>query len=88
MRDPVLYGALTLYGFATLLWIWILSRVPLSQAYPWIAVGTAIVPLLGWYLFDERVAPVFWVGVALIIAGILLVQYGSLKPLSSWQSKH
>ena len=76
-RDPALYGALALYGCATLLWIWILSRVPLSQAYPWVAIGTAIVPLLGWYLFDEHIAPVFWLGVALIMAGIILTQYGA-----------
>ncbi len=74
---PALYAALTLYGFATLLWIWILSRVPLSQAYPWAAVGMVIVPLLGWYLYGERIAPVFWVGVALIAAGIFVIQYGT-----------
>jgi len=75
-RDPALYGALALYGCATLMWIWILSRVPLSQAYPWVAIGTAIVPLLGWYLFDEHITPTFWVGVALIMVGIILTQYG------------
>jgi multidrug transporter EmrE-like cation transporter len=75
-REPALYAALTLYGGATLLWIWILSRVPLSQAYPWVAVGTAIVPCLGWYLYGERLSPGFWVGVALIMAGILVIQCG------------
>jgi multidrug transporter EmrE-like cation transporter len=74
-HEPALYAALALYGGATLLWIWILSRVPLSQAYPWVAVGTAIVPFLGWYWYDERLSPVFWVGVALIMVGILVIQY-------------
>jgi drug/metabolite transporter (DMT)-like permease len=74
-REPALYAALTLYGGATLLWIWILSRVPLSQAYPWVALGTAIVPFLGWYLYGERLSPAFWVGVALIIGGIAVIQY-------------
>ena len=76
LRDPVLYAALVFYGLATLLWIWILSRVPLSQAYPWVAVGIAVVPLLGWYFFGERITPVFWIGLALIVVGIMLVQYG------------
>ena len=31
---PALYLALLLYGISTLMWIWILSRVPLMQAYP------------------------------------------------------
>lgn len=78
-RGPALYAALMLYACATLLWIWILSRVPLSQAYPWVAVGMVIVPLLSWYLFDERIAPIFWLGVALIIAGVVVTQYGVLN---------
>lgn len=61
-REPEFYAALALYGFSTLLWIWILSRVPLMQAYPFVAVSMAIVPLIGWFAFSERVAAVFWLG--------------------------
>jgi drug/metabolite transporter (DMT)-like permease len=68
---------LTLYGLSTLLWIWLLSRIPLSQAYPWVAIASVIVPLLAWYFYNERMAPVFWVGVTLMLAGLLLTQYGS-----------
>jgi multidrug transporter EmrE-like cation transporter len=73
-RQPALYAALTLYGLSTFLWIWILSRVPLMQAYPWVAANVAIVPLIGWFGFGEQVTPAFWLGVVLIIAGILLTQ--------------
>ncbi len=78
-RSPWLYGALALYGGSTLLWIWILSRVTLMQAYPWVAVGMAIVPLLAWVVFDERVAPSYWLGVALVIAGVFLTQYAASR---------
>jgi multidrug transporter EmrE-like cation transporter len=54
-----------------------LSRVPLSHAYPWVAVGMAIVPFLGWYVYGERLTPMFWVGVALIMAGVLVIHYGA-----------
>lgn len=74
-RQPAVYAALALYGFATLLRIWILSRMPVMQAHPWAAAAMALVPIMGWYIFDERVTPLFWVGVALILAGILLTQY-------------
>ncbi len=77
LREPSLYAALALYGTATLLWIWILSRVMLIQAYPWVAVGLVIVPLLGWLVYGERVAPVFWLGVAFIIVGVGLTQYAA-----------
>jgi len=69
--------ALILYAAATLLWIWILSRVNLSLAYPWVAVGMVIVPLLGWLVFGERVGSIFWLGVAFIVIGVGLTQYAA-----------
>ena len=74
---PAFYGALLLYGTTTLLWIWILGRVPLSQAYPWASLGVVLVPAIGLLWFGEQVRPSFWIGAALIVAGIILTQYGS-----------
>jgi drug/metabolite transporter (DMT)-like permease len=76
-RQPALYAALTLYGLSTLLWVGILSRVPLMQAYPWVAANVVIVPLIGWFVFGERVTPAFWLGVTLIMTGIVLTQAGT-----------
>jgi drug/metabolite transporter (DMT)-like permease len=76
-RAPALYAALALYGVSTLLWIWILSRVSLSQAYPWIGVGTAIVPLLAVWVFGERVGAAYWMGVAFVMLGVWLTQYAA-----------
>ena len=74
---PAMWAAVTLYGGATLLWVWILSRVPLSQAHPWAALGVVIVPLAAVLVFGETVRPVFWLGAALIVAGVVLTQMGS-----------
>lgn len=74
MRDPTLYVALVLYAAATVLWIWILSRVPLSRAYPWVALATVFVPLAAWYWFREAVPPLFWLGTTLIALGLVLTQ--------------
>jgi len=75
---PMLYMALALYGAATLLWIWILSRVPLSQAYPWVAVAMAAVPVLASFVFGERVGSSYWLGISLVIAGVGVTQYASV----------
>jgi len=80
LGTPSLYLALILYGLATLLWIWILSRVPLSLAYPWVGAGMIIVPLIGVLFFDERVSPIFWIGIMLIICGICITQAASPSP--------
>ena len=72
-HEPALYAALTLYAGAALLWIWLLSRIPLSRAYPWVSVALAIVSLSSWYLFDERLGPMLWLGIALIAAGVVVI---------------
>jgi multidrug transporter EmrE-like cation transporter len=77
LGHPMFYLVLLIYGFCTFLWIWILSRVPLAQAYPWVAIGVAIVPLMGWYVFGERIEPIFWLGVLLILFGIIITQLAS-----------
>lgn len=78
-RQPGLYAALALYGLATALWVWILSRVPLSTAYPWVAMGVIVVPILSWWVFDERLSATFWMGVAFIVVGIAITQYATLS---------
>jgi drug/metabolite transporter (DMT)-like permease len=74
---PAFYAAIALYAVSTFLWVWLLSRVTLMQAYPWVSAGMIIVPLLGALLFGERVKAIYWLGAALIVAGIILTQYAA-----------
>jgi drug/metabolite transporter (DMT)-like permease len=74
-QSPAFYAAIALYALSTLLWVWLLSRVTLMQAYPWVAAGVIIVPLLSAAVFGERVNATYWLGTLLIVAGILVTQY-------------
>jgi drug/metabolite transporter (DMT)-like permease len=69
--------ALLLYGGSTILWVRILPRIPLRQAYPWVALGSIFVPLGVRFWFGEIVKPVFWLGAVTIAAGIVVTQIGS-----------
>ena len=75
MRSPVVYVAFGLYGAATLLWIWVLSRVPLSRAYPWVASCVVLVPLLSSAIFKEPIEAKFWVGSVLVVIGLVITQW-------------
>lgn len=77
--QPQFYAALALYGAATLLWIWILGRVSLMQAYPWVGAAVIMVPLLSSHFFGEKAGALFWVGVVLIALGIVLTQYAASR---------
>jgi drug/metabolite transporter (DMT)-like permease len=68
----ILLVAVTLYGGATLIWVYVLRQVPLSAAYVFMSLSFIIVPLLGWLLFKESLTARYFMGMALIVAGILL----------------
>jgi len=64
--------AIGIYGLATLLWIHILRSVPLTRAYPFMALSFVIVPLGSILFFAEHVRPQYFIGTALIVAGVVV----------------
>lgn len=64
--------ALALYGLTTLGWVWILQKVELGKIYPLMALAFVIVPMASHLLLGEKFQPQYFVGVALIIAGIVI----------------
>lgn len=71
-RMPAMWAAVALYAGATLLWVRILTTVPLSRAYPFAALAFILVPAAGYFLFDEPVNARYLLGTALIIGGVIV----------------
>ncbi len=71
-RNPWFWLAISLYGFATVLWIVILQGVPLSIAYPFVAMTFAIVPAIAALLFGEPLSGRYALGAAMILGGVWL----------------
>ena len=70
---PWLYMALCVYGMATICWLYILQRIPLSLAYPFSALAMVMVPIIAVYLFGERLTWSYWIGVLFIFTGIIII---------------
>jgi drug/metabolite transporter (DMT)-like permease len=70
--SPSLLGALTIYGVATVAWIWQLRSIELSRAYPFMALSFVVVPLLSASVLKEPIDARYWAGTGMIIGGILL----------------
>lgn len=71
-----LWWALMVYAVSTVLWIALLRKVPLTVAFPFVALVYFVVPALAWWWLDE---PLHWqtlAGAVLIGAGICLSAYG------------
>lgn len=70
---PYILGGLVIYGVATLLWLYILSKAELSYVYPFTSIVQIIMLLCAVFIFKEDVHITRWIGVLLITSGVALV---------------
>lgn len=73
LATPLVVAGLGFYALGAVTWLTVLSRVPLSLAYPTLALSYAIVPAMAWLLLGESVSYQRWLGVAAICLGVLFV---------------
>jgi drug/metabolite transporter (DMT)-like permease len=71
--NPFVIGGIVTYGFTTMIWLVILSRVKLSVAYPIISLGYVMSILFSWIFFKESVPRVRVLGAVIICIGVYLV---------------
>lgn len=72
-----LLAALAIYGIATLAWLFVLSKVPLSVAYPYYGLGFLVVPLLSWLILNEPLRPSVLIGGIVIAIGVVITSLGT-----------
>jgi drug/metabolite transporter (DMT)-like permease len=70
--SPYFIAGVVIYGTTTLAWIWLLSKMTLSKAYPFMALSFVFVPLLSALILGEHINGRYWIGMALIISGLLV----------------
>jgi len=71
--SPLVWTGLTIYGLSVAVWLWILSKVDLSLAYPFVGVSFIVVMLFGVFLLNETVTPLRMIGTLLIAVGCVMV---------------
>jgi undecaprenyl phosphate-alpha-L-ara4N flippase subunit ArnE len=72
-RSLWLWLALACLGFGLLLWLLVLQRLEVGIAYPMLSLNFVLITLVARFLFHEPVDSRHWVGVALVIAGVVLL---------------
>jgi uncharacterized membrane protein len=68
----VLVGTLV-YVVSILLWLYSLSKVDLSFAYPFAALSHVLIALASWLLLGEQVPLQRWIGILVICVGLVVV---------------
>jgi multidrug transporter EmrE-like cation transporter len=73
IQQPLIRVAIPLYAAGFIIWAAALSHLPLSFAYPLLAMGYLINPRAAMLVYHEQIPPIRWVGIGIIMLGIFLV---------------
>jgi len=73
VTNAAVFGGFASYGLSSLVYIIAISKLPLSYAYPMVAISYVIVVVLSWMLLNEQVPPLRIAGLAVIIVGVVLL---------------
>lgn len=73
--SPHIWGGLVLYGIATVMWLYVLKKLPLSLAYPLQSLAYVLGMVAAVYLFHETVPLQRWIGAAIILIGVIVLAW-------------
>lgn len=71
--NPYVFGGLAVYGVATVIWMYILSKAEISLVYPLQSLCYVITAVVAVLIFKESVPATRWFGIGLIILGAYFV---------------
>jgi multidrug transporter EmrE-like cation transporter len=71
--QPYMLSGIGCYGLSLVVWIMALSRVPVSVAYPMVALGYVINAIGAWLWLGESLGMQKLLGIGFIILGVWLV---------------
>jgi drug/metabolite transporter (DMT)-like permease len=71
--NPFVFFGFVCFGFSSIIWLVVLSRLPLSLVYPMVSIAYVLVALFSWLVFKETVSAARWAGVFVIILGVILI---------------
>lgn len=69
---PFLLGAAA-YGLLLVYWVWLLTFLPLSRAYPFTLLSLAVAAIGSALFFHEPLTPRFVAGLSVIAVGLLVL---------------
>ena len=77
LMSPAFVGGALLYAALTFYWTWLLGRVPLTHAYPIVALCFVLVPVMSWLVFGERAGTMYFVGLLFVVIGVAIIGFAS-----------
>ena len=75
--NPYIITGFISYGISIILWLWVLSKVDVSLAYPFQALGYIIVTILAWLIFQENINLTRIIALMFITIGLIILAFSS-----------
>lgn len=76
LSNVFVLGGLFLYGFSAVVWLFVLARIDVSVAYPFVSLGFLLTMTLGCTLFGEVFTIRKMMGTLVVMLGVYLVAAG------------
>ena len=73
ISSPFVWLGLTVFGISAIAWMTVLSKVPLSIAYPFNALGFLAILTTSALILHERTSVWTWAGTAMVVCGLIVV---------------
>ena len=70
---PQVFFGLVLYGLSAMVWLFVLKQLPLSVAYPSLALSYVFIVLIGVLFFGEVFSINKFIGLVLIMGGVSIL---------------
>lgn len=77
VTSPWVIGGLAVYFMGVISWILALSSLPLTLAYPFGSLSYVGVFVASYFLFKEKITRARWLGIAIIVAGLVIIGLSS-----------
>jgi drug/metabolite transporter (DMT)-like permease len=82
LLNPAFVLAVASFLAGVFFWIIALRRLDLSLAYPSVSVSYALIALVSWRLFGERIGLSGWLGIVTIMVGVTVMFLPGPSPRS------
>jgi len=77
LLNPFVIAGIIGFALSMLVWLYVLSRLELSIAYPFVALNYVLILFASHFLLKETITPLKIMGVAVIVIGVYLISRGA-----------
>jgi multidrug transporter EmrE-like cation transporter len=71
--NPLVFSGIASYGIGFIAYLFALTKLDQSFAYPMFALGYVLVPVFNWVVMHEPFSVTRLIGIFVVIAGVILI---------------